>query len=208
MGTSFRTLSAVGSSFYRAAPCSSPSRSGASLEQMALRDHAWGRFRSVRIQPFSFLSHPLFFFLSSLWKRAVRRKEPVRWKSTLTHPIACLYERTYASSFWSPTSVWRRNSHSGNWFTPLCARITSPQPYTSYLHLSHISLFKVTHIQKSYVYRNSRYVWDPRRQSQYSVRHSYLVLTACWISRRISAGTERRISWKVILRFSICYVWT
>ena len=39
-GTSFRTFSTVGSWFYRSAPCSSPSRSGASLEQMALRDHA------------------------------------------------------------------------------------------------------------------------------------------------------------------------
>lgn len=142
-----------------------PTRSGASLEQMALRDHAWGRFRSVRIQPFSFLSLPLFFFLSSLWKRALRRKEPVRWKSTVTHPTARLYGRTYASSFWSHTTVWHRKRHSGNWFTLLCARITSPKLYTSYLYLSHICLFKVTHIRKSYVYRYLRYFWDLRRHS-------------------------------------------
>jgi len=154
---------------------------------MALRDHAWGRFRSVRIRPFSFLSVPLFFFLSSLWKQALRRKEPVSWKSTVTHPTACLYGRTYASSFWSHTAVWHTNRHSGNWFTPLCTRMTSPQPYTSYLYISHFSLFKVTHIQKSYVYRHLRHIWDLRRRScvstcQYSVCHSYLVLTTQYVN--------------------------
>jgi hypothetical protein len=110
----------------------------------------------------------------------------VRWKSTVTPPTAFLYGRTYASSFWNHTTVCRSNSHSGDCFTLLCVPITSPQPYTSYLYLSHISLLKITRIEKSCVYR---YLCDPRRHSCVSTCKTVPVI-AVWFNRMWNVSTK------------------
>ena len=176
---------------------------------MALRDPC---MREIPVCEDStiFLSLPSsFFFLSSLWKRTLRRKEPVRWKLTVTHPTASLNGRTYASSFWSRTTAWHRNSHSGK----LVHTALYPYSVASVLYLVFVvKLHKFIHFQKSYFYRYLRYFWDPRRHPcvstcKYSVRHGYPVLTTCGMCQRSSAGVQRWISWKTILRFSICYVW-